>query len=247
MLNGVGQTAPRPKKAMKDQPMTKAGNKTYQRPAELPRVIPVFPLSGALLLPSGNLPLNIFEPRYLAMTDHALKTDRLIGMIQPDPDGSMTENGPTLCRIGCIGRLTGFQETGDGRYMINLTGICRFTVEGEEPLLEGFRRARISVSEREFEQDHLEANGIRRINRELLLETFQRFLTANGMETDWDAVERTDDETLVTALCMMSPYGPAEKQAMLEADDLFTRAETLVAITEIELAKQNNDSGGTLQ
>ncbi len=227
--------------------MIKSGNKSYRKAGDLPEVIPVFPLSGALLLPSGNLPLNIFEPRYLAMTDHALRTDRLIGMIQPRPDGAQTPHGPGLCRIGCIGRLTGFQETGDGRYMINLTGVCRFKVETEEPLLNGFRRARISIPAQEFEANHLEANGVKRINRELLLETFKRYLSVNGMETDWDAVERTDDETLVTALCMMSPYGPAEKQAMLEADDLFTRAETLVAITEIELAKKSNDPGGTLQ
>ena len=227
--------------------MIKAGNKTYSQAVDLPLVIPVFPLTGALLLPSGNMPLNIFEPRYLAMTDHALVTDRLIGMIQPDLDGGECPNGPKLCKMGCVGRITGFQETGDGRYMINLTGLCRFNIIEEVEMLNGFRQARISVPDQEFKAPDPETRGEGSVNRELLLETFRRYLEVNDMDTDWEAVERTDDETLVTALCMMSPYGPAEKQALLEADDLFIRAETLVAITEIELARKNTDSGTILQ
>lgn len=218
-----------------------AGNKQFKTIADLPEVIPVFPLSGALLLPGGNMPLNIFEPRYLAMTDHAMKTDRVIGMIQPDPSGDQEDNGPKLYKVGCIGRLTGFQETGDGRYMINLSGICRFEILEELAPLSGFRMVHVQANPDDLiVQEQLEADQ-NAINRKLLIDTFQKYLHANDMETDWAAVERTDDETLVTALCMMSPYGPAEKQALLEAADLKTRAETLVAITEMALAKGKNN------
>jgi len=227
--------------------MIKAGNKTYTCAGDLPDIIPVFPLSGDLLLPSGNMPLNIFEARYLAMTDHALCNQRLIGMIQPDLEGAEGSNGPELCRMGCIGRITGFQETGDGRYMMNLTGICRFIVEEEVASKDGFRQARISIPQSEFMQPDAETGSVGIINRKLLLETFRRYLEVNDMDTDWEAVERTDDATLVTALCMMSPYGAAEKQALLEADDLFIRAETLVAITEIELARKSAEPGSILQ
>lgn len=227
--------------------MPTAGNKTYDSASDFPESIPLFPLTGALLLPGGNMPLNIFEPRYLAMIDHALCHDRLIGMIQPDLEGGECEYGPSLCRIGCIGRLTGFQETGDGRYMINLTGICRFEIGRERAAHNGFRQAEFKIPDSEFIEAATSQGEENRINRDLLLETFQRYLEANNMETDWDAVKRTDDETLVTALCMMSPYGPAEKQALLEAENLFIRAETLVALTEIELAKKNDDPGSILQ
>ncbi|MCB1387468.1 MAG: LON peptidase substrate-binding domain-containing protein [Nitratireductor sp.] len=220
----------------------KAGNQTYGSEADFPAAVPVFPLSGALLLPGGNLPLNIFEPRYLAMTDHALAHDRLIGLIQPDPSGAETSQGPKLCQVGCLGRLTGFQETGDGRYRINLTGVCRFRPTSEEPLCKGFRSTRFSVEPADLKCCDAEDPANRLADRKGLLATFRRFLAANQMETDWDAVERTDDETLVTALCMMSPYGPAEKQALLEARDLNARAETLVAITEIALAKSGDAS-----
>ncbi len=223
----------------------RAGNKHYMKLADLPDSIPLFPLSGALLLPGGNLPLNIFEPRYLAMTDHALAGDRLIGMIQPSLCQTVGSNGPNLCRIGCAGRLTGFQETGDGRYMINLNGICRFELVGELEMISGFRMAKVRMEP----LDLIPAEGEKctKINRELLLSTFRKYLAVNNMDTDWEAVERTDDETLVTALCMMSPYGPAEKQALLEAADLNLRAETLVAITEIALAKSTNEHENSIQ
>ncbi|GEM_PF-25436 len=218
----------------------RAGNKRYKSIEDLPEIIPVFPLSGALLLPGGNMPLNIFEPRYLAMTDHALKNDKLIGMIQPDLASGEGEHGPKLYKTGCIGRLTGFQETGDGRYMINLSGICRFNVIEELPPHSEFRMVQMQANADDLiNQEKLEADE-KAINRKLLIDTFRRYLDANDMETDWSAVENTDDETLVTALCMMSPYGPAEKQALLEAADLKTRAETLVAITEMALAKGDN-------
>ena len=227
--------------------MVQVGNKTYRSRSDIPDIVPIFPLSGALLLPGGNMPLNIFEPRYLAMTDHALCTDRLIGMIQPNPKITETNKGPGLFTIGCLGRITGFQETGDGRYMINLTGISRFEVIEEVDPLQGFRCARIKTFENDLHSNLEAEKKSDFVNRELLLDTFRKYLEANDMDTDWGAVERTDDATLVTALCMMSPYGPAEKQALLEAETLFVRAETLVAITEIALAKESEKPGSNLQ
>lgn len=223
--------------------MIKAGNASYGQPRDLPDEIPLFPLSGALLLPGGNLPLNIFEPRYLAMIDDALAGNRLIGMIQPDLSGTGDAAGPGLCRMGCIGRLTGMQETGDGRYLINLTGICRFSLVREAESRRGYRRGQITVDPQELQPQA----GDEAVDRERLLDTFRRYLKANSMEADWESVERTDDETLVTVLCMMSPYGPAEKQALLEADTLRERAETLVAITEIALARSDAGEGPVLQ
>lgn len=225
----------------------RAGNKHYQSGRDIPGIVPVFPLSGALLLPGGNMPLNIFETRYLAMTDYALKSDRLIGMIQPDAAGKAGEHGPSLYRVGCLGRLTGVQETGDGRYMINLCGVCRFEIIEELAPLSGFRM--VSIKPNEADLDPVAGNGhnLMETDRNLLIATFRKYLKANDMDTDWSAVERTDDETLVTALCMMSPYGPAEKQALLEACNLKTRAETLVAITEMALANSNDDSASRLQ
>ncbi|MGB7288414.1 MAG: LON peptidase substrate-binding domain-containing protein [Salaquimonas sp.] len=225
----------------------RAGNKQYRKISDFPTAVPIFPLSGALLLPGGNLPLNIFESRYLAMIDHSLCTDRLIGMIQPDLSGRESSNGPALCKIGCLGRLTGFQETGDGRYMINLSGVCRFRYLGELEISNGYRRAEIEAYSSDLIDEDADEHETQPINRKLLLETFKKYLAANEMDTDWDAVERTDDQTLVTALCMMSPYGPAEKQALLEAESLHMRAETLVALTEIALAKSNDDQNSILQ
>lgn len=230
----------------------KAGNATYLRPADMPEIVPVFPLSGALLLPGGQMPLNIFEPRYLAMIDDALCGDRLVAMVQPkfdapgtdsDTEPLDTDNAANLCEIGCLGRITAYQETGDGRYVINLTGICRYRIRTEVAGENGYRRCRIAVFGHELTQDDDEAA----VDREALLQTFKRYLKANGMEADWDSIRKAGNETLVTALCMMSPYGPAEKQALLEADDLKTRAETLVAITEIALARDSDDPETRLQ
>jgi Lon protease-like protein len=220
----------------------RAGNIVYSTPSDIPEIIPVFPLSGALLLPGGDMPLNIFEPRYMAMTDHALKGDRLIGMIQPSLGGSMCENGPSLARTGCIGRITGFQETGDGRYLISLYGICRFSIVEETGMQSGFRLARVRPDEADLQGRCLQGH----IDRDRLLETLRRFLDQNNMRADWDSIEETDDCTLVTALCMMSPYGPAEKQALLEAGSLTERAETLIALTDMLLAGDGEENG-TLQ
>lgn len=228
----------------------KAGNITYSRKDDFSSPIPVFPLSGALLLPGGQMPLNIFEPRYLAMIDDVLCGDRLIGMVQPRFDISDTQapmtgtkEGPQLCDLGCLGRITAFQESGDGRYLINLTGICRYRIVKEVDAHNGYRRCEVEVFGSELaSQDEGDD-----VDRETLLTTFRKYLKANDMEADWDSINEASNETLVTALCMMSPYGPAEKQALLEADDLRTRADTLIAITEIALARDAGESDTTIQ
>lgn len=224
--------------------MFEAGNKAYNKLEDLPEIIPIFPLDGALLLPSGILPLNIFEPRYLAMVDYVLGSDRLIGMIQPNQSIQNNNQEVPVYKTGCLGRITAFQETEDGRYKINLTGVCRFKIKREIDSVNGFRRVVIDSS---AEFDPKQIFVANQINRTLLLNTFKEYLKVNGMDTDWDAIEQTDDNTLVTALCMMSPYGNAEKQALLEAKDLNTRAETLIAITEIALAKQSQESNTIIQ
>lgn len=214
----------------------------YSNISDIPKTIALFPLKGALLLPGGNLPLNIFESRYISMIDDTIGTDRLIGMIQPVQNAAEIDEGPALNDIGCVGRITAFQETDDGHYLINLKGICRFHIEEEVVGKSEYRRANIVP----FLSDLRPSDGTQ-IDRKLLLATFKRFLAANKMETDWDVIEKTDDESLVTALCMMSPYGAAEKQALLEAEDLKSRADTLVALTEIALAKNPQDPDSVLQ
>ncbi|HUG63343.1 MAG TPA: LON peptidase substrate-binding domain-containing protein [Methylomirabilota bacterium] len=209
------------------------GNVTYRGPDDLPGEIAVFPLTGALLLPRGQLPLNIFEPRYIDMIDDALAGHRVVGMVQPrfDASGSGAERAPELCAIGCAGRLTSVSETGDGRYLVTLTGISRFRLLEEIPSGGQFRRARISAAE--FAEDFVARAGEDAVDRKGLLKAFRNYLEANKLEADWDSVGKASTEALVNALSMMSPFGPPEKQALLEAPDLKTRADTLVAITEI--------------
>ena len=222
------------------------GNKSYRTKADLPEQVPVFPLSGALLLPGAQLPLNIFEPRYLAMFDDALSSHRMIGVIQPALEDSVNGQGPVkdLCRVGCLGRITSFGETGDGRYVISLSGICRFRVIKE---IETGRKPYRSCHVSPFLSDLEPADDGSEVDRKALLLSFKAYLEANNLEADWNSVERASTVTLVNSLSMMSPYGPAEKQALLEADDLKTRAETLIAITEIALARDSDDYGHILQ
>ncbi|NKB53120.1 MAG: ATP-dependent protease [Rhizobiaceae bacterium] len=222
----------------------KAGNAVYSQISDLPDSVPLFPLSGALLLPAANMPLNIFEPRYLAMIEDAMDSHRMIGMIQPQFDQPDDEADPALCDVGCVGRITAFQETGDGRLVVNLAGVCRFRILEETAGVNGYRVAKIGGFMDDLEED---IEAAKAVDRDGLLRTFKQFLEANDMEADWDGVSEAGTETLVNTLSMMSPYGPAEKQALLEAPDLKTRAETLVAITEIMLAREAGDTSGTLQ
>jgi Lon protease-like protein len=217
-----------------------AGNKRYESAADLPKTVPVFPLSGALLLPSGQLPLNIFEPRYLAMIDAAMGGDRLIGMIQPAFDASQTATTPALCKIGCLGRIVQFSETGEGRYAILLSGVSRFRVLDELATLTPYRQVRFSIDG--FSDLEEPRNGEDDVDRSALLKTFRDYLKANGLDADWESVNRASNAGLVTALAMMSPWGPPEKQALLESPDHATRAKTLIAITEMALAAANAPS-----
>jgi uncharacterized protein len=183
------------------------------------------------------LPLNIFEPRYLAMVDDALLSGRrLIGMIQPDPAHPGPENRPTLFRIGCVGRITQLAESGDGRYLIQLTGIARFRIDPELEVSTPYRQCRVNYTN--FIDDFTARKGEDDVDRQKLLRALADFLKANNLKADWKGIENAPNEALVNALAMMSPYGTAEKQAMLEAPDLKTRAEILIAVTEIELAKK---------
>ena len=222
-------------------------NASFQGPDALPAVIAVFPLPGALLLPRGQMPLNVFEPRYLAMADDALRSPhRIIGMIQPDPTHpGADENKPHLFRIGCVGRITQFAESGDGRYLIQLTGVARFRIEEELAVTTLYRQCRVTYAP--FIDDFTARKGEDEVDREALLRALTAFLKANNLKADWDGIENAPNEALVNALAMMSPYDPAEKQAMLEAPDLKTRAEILVAVTEIELAKTNTSGDTPLQ
>ncbi|MBB4009117.1 LON peptidase substrate-binding domain-containing protein [Allorhizobium taibaishanense] len=221
------------------------GNARYLTAADFPETLPVFPLTGALLLPAGQLPLNIFEPRYLEMFDAALRSNRLIGMIQPalTEPYEISHGVPALCSMGCIGRITSFAETGDGRYILSLAGICRFRMVEEVKTSHPFRTARISP----FMADLASESQENSVDRDRLLEVFRAYLDANKLEADWDSVQRASNLTLVNSLSMMSPFTPAEKQALLEATDLHSRTETLIAITEIYLARGLNDADPVLQ
>lgn len=226
------------------------GNARYRTGEDIPAVVSVFPLRGALLLPGGQLPLNIFEPRYLEMVDDAMSGNRIIGMIQPQIRPDDEENDefdeaakPALSKVGCMGRITTFSETGDGRILITLDGICRFRMLEEIQCRRPYRQCRIAP----FLADLEDARDGANIDREALLRTFREYLEAHNLEADWDSIARAGNETLVNALSMMSPFGPAEKQALLEAADLKTRAATLIAITEMMLAKVRDDYSSRLQ
>ena len=221
-------------------------NAEYRGPSELPELIAVFPLPGALLLPRGQMPLNIFEPRYLAMIDDAFRDGhRLIGMIQPDVAHTRDEERPALFRVGCAGRITQLAETGDGRYILELTGIARFKVVEELSVQTPYRQCKVDFFA--FADDFTARKGEDAVDREALLKVLTDFLKANNLKVDWEGVESAPNEALVNALAMMSPYGPAEKQAMLEAPDLKTRAEILVAVTEMDLAKKRTSGDPPLQ
>ena len=220
-------------------------NVVYKGPSDLPLVIPVFPLPGALLLPRGQMPLNIFEPRYMAMIDEALRTSRLIGMIQPDVNAGNRGRPSDLYEVGCVGRITQFAEAGDNRYIITLTGVSRFRIIEELPLLAPFRQYEVRYDE--FTEDFEARAGEDVVDRKSVLTALREFSEANGLSIDWKGIEAASNEALVNALSMMAPFGAREKQALLEAPDLKTRAELLVAITEIELARRDDGSESPLQ
>jgi uncharacterized protein len=221
-------------------------NAEYRGPQDLPEVIPIFPLPGALLLPRGQLPLNIFEPRYLAMVGDSMRDGhRLIGMIQPDVAHPEDDPKPHLYKIGCVGRITQIAETGDGRYVLQLTGVSRFRVEQELDVHTAYRQCKVTFAP--FADDFVARSGEDAVDRDAVLAALTAFLKANNLKTDWGGIESAPNEALVNALAMMSPYGVAEKQALLEAPNLKTRAEILIAVTEIELAKKASGGETPLQ
>ena len=217
-------------------------------PVTLPATLPVFPLPGALLLPRGQMPLNIFEPRYIAMVDAAFANERIIGMVQPHIDKDGQPDGaekPRLAPVGCAGRITSFAETNDGRYLITLTGLMRFKVVEELDTTTPYRQAVIDSAP--YSADALDLAGEKEVDRARLLQTFRCYLDANDLQADWDSVNQAGNEALVNALSMLSPYGPREKQALLEAPDLATRAELLIAITELSMAEDGTGEEPTFQ
>lgn len=221
----------------------------YTRPADLPARIPVFPLRGAILLPRATLPLNIFEPRYLEMIDDVMSGARVIGILQPtladdDDQESPVDKTAGLRSVGCAGRVTSYQELDDGRLIITLTGITRFESVGETETDKLYRI--MSVSYDRFASDLTEGLGEELVDRQNLLRVLKTYLEVNRLKTDWATIQRASNEFLINALSVMCPYGPEEKQALLEAKDLRSRAEVLVALAEIDLAS-NGSSGSTLQ
>ena len=212
----------------------------YRRVADLPQLIPVFPLDGALLLPGGDLPLQIFEPRYLNMVDDAMAGDRMIGMIQTKPGGDRAR--PHLAQVGCAGRITSYAETSDGRYLITLTGVCRFDA-GEELILRmPYRqlRARYDRFEADLARDEEADAGEAR--RARFAKALKRYLNRRELDIDWETANEAPLEALVNSLCMGLPFEPAEKQALLEAPDLVARFESLTLLLEIDVADPDDES-----
>jgi hypothetical protein len=200
----------------------------------LPATLPIFPLPGALLLPGGKLPLQIFEPRYLAMVRDAMSSDRLIGMVQPCDQQSEAEGpvGPTaaLYPVGCAGRITSYSETDDGRMLIALTGLCRFAIEREIPAVGGYRRVVADFAR--FRAD-LDPEPALAINRARLLQALRTYFGSQKISIDFDAVAEIADDKLVTVLAMLCPFEAKEKQALLEAADLAERARIMIALLEL--------------
>ena len=209
---------------------------SYSDAGRLPPQLPVFPLTGVLLLPRGRLPLNIFEKRYLAMFDDALAGDRLIGMIQPS-DPAPSDANPALFRVGCAGRITSFSESGDGRYLVALDGVSRFRITEELPLQRGYRRVLADWSS--FTMDLTEEELA--LDRHRLIELLQAYFRQQQLSANWDAIGQAPDERLLTSLAMICPFQPSEKQALLEAGCLSDRARLMMGLLEIAIAGHGED------
>jgi Lon protease-like protein len=201
---------------------------------DLPGEFAVFPLPGALLLPRGKLPLNIFEPRYKAMVEDALGPPRMFAMIQPDPTRPASMSGPGLFDVGCLGRLSSFSETDDGRFLISLTGLIRFRIDGELDMRRGYRRVRADFS---LYRDDLDLNPAPlNLDRDAYMTALKAYFAPRGVDANWDAIGRMDDHTLVVTLGMACPFEPAEKQALLEAPSIDDRAAILLALLRMGAA-----------
>ena len=215
----------------------------YRTLAELPQLIPVFPLDGALLLPGGELPLQIFEPRYLNMVDDAMAGDRVIGMVQTR-GGSRKR--PILADVGCLGRITSYAETSDGRYLITLTGLCRFRTGEELDLRLPYRQVRATYDPFADDLGREEDAEAGEAERARFATALKRYLNRRELDIDWDTAHEAPLEALVNSLCMGLPFEPAEKQAFLEAEDLTRRFEVLTTLLEID-ASDPDDEPHSLQ
>ncbi len=209
--------------------------------AEVPKSVPVFPLAGALLLPFAQRPLNIFEPRYIEMVDAALAGDRMIALIQPEDTSEESPRGRApLQKIGCLGRLTHWEENGEGRYFVILEGIARFELVNELTSLTPYRQAQIDASR--FVSDFDRAFGEENVDRTRFLKMMKDYAEFGNFDLNWQEIEKTGTADLVNFCCMVSPYGAAEKQLLLEADTIEARAEALIALAEYEMAKGGDKS-----
>lgn len=221
----------------------------YRNAEDMPEVLAIFPLQGAVLLPRASLTLNVFEPRYIALVDHVLAGDRLIGVVQPAPEVGDAESpaGKTfpLRSVGCAGRLFSFTENDDGRVMIALAGVARFSVGSDVAGDTPFRLCQADFVP--YATDFIAGHGEEDVDRPRLIATLRNYLLASDLNADWDRINSAGSERLVNTLSILSPYGPEEKQALLEAPDLRTRAEALVALAEMELAAPDDGSGTSLQ
>ena len=213
---------------------------------DLPNSLPIFPLSGVVLLPRGRLPLNIFEPRYLAMIDDAMARHRLIGMIQPDSEDS---NSPGLCAVGCAGRITSLSETEDGRYIINLSGIIRFRIGAELAAATPYRQVQPIFEDfaNDLNGEKAGTSAATTIDRPRLLGALRRYLDVNKMKADWSGIEESEAENLVNSLCMICPFEVAEKQALIEAETLSDRAEVLITLIEMSIASRLGGPAPSMQ
>ena len=217
----------------------------YRKVTELPDVIPVFPLDGAVLLPGGVLPLRIFEPRYLNMIDDAMAGNRLIGMVQTG--AASDRRRPSLARVGCVGRITSYAETGDGKYLIALTGVCRFCTGEELALPKPYRQVRAAYAP--FVDDLAEDDGAEEFDRAPFMALLRRYLDRKGLGVEWEAGASAPGPALVNSLCMALPFEPTEKQALLEAPGIDERRAALEALLEIDavLSDDDDDAPTTLQ
>lgn len=218
----------------------------YRSLADLPASLPVFPLRGCILLPRSNLPLNIFEPRYLTMIDDVIASDRIIGIVQPLGGQEESPSGMyyPLRQTGCAGRLSAFSETEDGRLLITLTGICRFDITGETRSAKPYRICDANFAP--YEKDLVRGYGQNAVDWPKFLQVLKNYLDARNLTADWDSIQRSPTELLINTLSMISPYGPEEKQALLEAPDLKVRSEVLMALAEMEIAAPGAGPGSSL-
>ena len=214
----------------------------YAKPGDLPDIVPLFPLAGAVFFPRANLPLNIFEPRYLSMIDDAMRGHRIIGMIQP---AGGPDKRPALYGVGCAGRIMSYAETDDGRMVISLRGICRFRLGEELTAMTPYRQARVDYAP--FAADFGEADPAAAeasFDRPRFLATLKLYLRAIQVQIDWDWVEKAPAEILINAFAMLAPLGPQEKQALLEAGSLQERAESAFALMELAVAEAGGGFAG---